>query len=101
MIFWWTWHFTLADNRLLVFARKPAPVQVTFAGYPGSTGLETIDYRLTDPHLDPPGLNDEFYSEKSYRLPHTFWCFDPRGDEVAVGGAARPNKWPCHFRLPE
>jgi protein O-GlcNAc transferase len=75
----------LADNRLLVFARKPAPVQVTFAGYPGSTGLETIDYRLTDPHLDPPGLNDEFYSEKSYRLPHTFWCFDPRGDEVAVG----------------
>jgi predicted O-linked N-acetylglucosamine transferase (SPINDLY family) len=75
----------MGDNRLLIFARKPAPVQVTFAGYPGSTGLETIDYRLTDPYLDPPGLFDEFYSEKSYRLKHSFWCLDPLGDEVAVG----------------
>jgi protein O-GlcNAc transferase len=74
----------MAKNRLLVFARKPAPVQVTFAGYPGSTGLETMDYRLTDPYLDPPGLDDEFYSEKSYRLPHSFWCYDPLGAGVAV-----------------
>jgi protein O-GlcNAc transferase len=74
----------MGKNRLLVFARKPAPVQATFAGYPGSTGLETIDYRLTDPYLDPPGLNDQFYSEKSFRLPHTFWCYDPLGAEVSV-----------------
>ena len=67
----------LEGNRLLVFARKPAPVQVTFAGYPGSTGLETIDYRLTDMHLDPPGTHDAEYAETSWRLPATFWCYDP------------------------
>jgi predicted O-linked N-acetylglucosamine transferase (SPINDLY family) len=67
----------MGNNRLVVFAHKPAPVQATFAGYPGSTGLETIDYRLTDPYLDPPGLNDQFYSETSIRLPDSFWCYEP------------------------
>jgi predicted O-linked N-acetylglucosamine transferase (SPINDLY family) len=71
-------------NRLGVFARKPAPVEATFAGYPGSTGLETIDYRLTDPYLDPPGLNDRFYSETSIRLPDSFWCYDSLVTELAV-----------------
>jgi protein O-GlcNAc transferase len=67
----------MRNNRLLAFARKPSPVQVTWAAYPGSTGLSAIDYRLTDPYLDPPGMFDEFYSEQSIRLPDTFWCYDP------------------------
>jgi predicted O-linked N-acetylglucosamine transferase (SPINDLY family) len=66
-----------ANNRLLVFARKPAPVRVTFAGYPGSTGLTSIDYRLSDPYLDPPGMDESVYSEKTVRLPHSFWCYEP------------------------
>lgn len=75
----------MADNRLLVFARQPAPLQITWLGYPGTTGLETIDYRLTDPHLDPPSAaNDAWYSEKSFRLPSTFWCYDPLTNEPAV-----------------
>jgi protein O-GlcNAc transferase len=78
-----------AHNRLLVFAEKPAPVQVTWLGYPGTTGLGTIDYRLTDPHLDPPGIDESCYSEKSIRLPETFWCYDPLDEETPV------NASPC------
>jgi predicted O-linked N-acetylglucosamine transferase (SPINDLY family) len=72
------------NNRLLMFARKPAPVQLAWLAYPGTTGLLTIDYRLTDPYLDPPGQFDDFYSEESIRLPETFWCYDPLSDEPRV-----------------
>ena len=68
-----------AGSRLRVFAMKPAPVQVSYLAYVGTTGLEAIDYRLTDPYLDPPGLNDEFYAEESIRLPETYWCYQPAG----------------------
>jgi protein O-GlcNAc transferase len=71
-------------NRIMVFARKPAPVQVTWLAYPGTTGLETIDYRISDPHLDP-GFDDAFYAEKTVRLPHSFWCYDPLTSEPATG----------------
>jgi predicted O-linked N-acetylglucosamine transferase (SPINDLY family) len=68
----------MAGSRLLVFARRPAPVQVTYLGYCGTTGLDAIDYRLTDPYLDPVGHPDErFYSERSVRLPETYWCYQP------------------------
>src|SRR5262249_46998683 len=66
-----------AGNRLLVFARKPAPVQVTMLGPPTTTGLATMDYRLTDPWLDPPGRGDGDYTERSLRLLRCFWCYPP------------------------
>jgi protein O-GlcNAc transferase len=67
----------MAGTRLPVFARKPAPIQVTWLGYPSTTGLSRIDYRLTDQYLDPPGETDGFYSERSIRLPDSFWCYHP------------------------
>jgi protein O-GlcNAc transferase len=75
----------MADNRMLMFARKPAPVQLTYLAYCSTTGLDTMDYRLTDPHLDPHGMNDAFYSEQSVCLPETYWCYAPDDRSPEVG----------------
>jgi protein O-GlcNAc transferase len=67
----------MSNGRPLLMARKPAPVQVAYLAYPGTTGLSAVDYRLTDPYLDPPGETDADSVEQSVRLPKTFWCYDP------------------------
>jgi predicted O-linked N-acetylglucosamine transferase (SPINDLY family) len=74
----------MADNRLRVFALKPAPVQVTYLAYCGTTGLETIDYRLTDGYLDPLDHDTSCYSEQSIRLPETYWCYRPMAEAREV-----------------
>jgi protein O-GlcNAc transferase len=62
-------------NRLRVFARKPAPVQVSYLGYPGTTGLAEIDYRLSDSLADPTGTTESLHAEKLWRLPVCNWCY--------------------------
>jgi predicted O-linked N-acetylglucosamine transferase (SPINDLY family) len=61
-------------NRLLTFARKPAPVQVTYLAYCSTTGVDAIDYRVTDRFLDPVG-EASHYTETSIHLPHCYWCY--------------------------
>jgi predicted O-linked N-acetylglucosamine transferase (SPINDLY family) len=64
-----------AGNRLLIFAHKPAPMQATWFGYPNSTGLDAIDWRLSDALSDPPGANESRYTEKLLRLPSAPWLY--------------------------
>lgn len=73
-----------AGHRLLVFVAKPAPIQVTWLGYPGTTGLSCIDYRLTDECLDPIGQSESMYSETLVRLP-TYSQFDAPKQAVIAG----------------
>src|SRR6185369_12565150 len=76
----------MSGRRLLAFARRPAPVQIAWLAYPGTTGLEAMDYRLSDPFLDPPDQGSEAYTEETLRLPDSFWCYDPltKGPEVSA-----------------
>ena len=67
------------NNRLFIFAQKPAPVQVSYLGYCGSTGMEAMDYRLSDPYLDPSDSDLSVYSERTIRLPETYWCYGVAG----------------------
>jgi predicted O-linked N-acetylglucosamine transferase (SPINDLY family) len=78
-----------AHNRLLVFARRPAPVQVTYLGYPNTTGLSTIDYRFTDSWADPLGETDQWHTEELIRLPRGFLCYRSVDDAPPV--AALPS----------
>jgi predicted O-linked N-acetylglucosamine transferase (SPINDLY family) len=80
-------------NRLLVFARQPAPVQVSWFGFPISTGLRTMQYRISDEIIDPPGMSDGFYSEKLVRLNRFYAAYrpDPNAPQVGTGPAARGN----------
>jgi protein O-GlcNAc transferase len=84
-----------AGNRLLVFARKPAPVQITYLGYPATTGLSQIDYRLTDAFADPPGETESLHSEKLWRLPNCNWCFAEPEDSPPVRTSRADG--PIHF----
>jgi protein O-GlcNAc transferase len=73
-----------ADNRLPTFALQPAPVQVSWLAYPGSTGLPSIGYRLTDAHMDPPGEEPASVAEEPMRMPDSWCCYDPAGDSPVV-----------------
>ncbi len=69
-----------ANNRILALARKPAPLQVSYLGYPATTGLTAMDYRLTDSSTEPVGTSEQYYTETLLRLPGSLWCFQPFPD---------------------
>ena len=64
------------QNGLLAMAHKAAPVQVSWLGFPATTGLTAVDYKFSDEVTDPPGADDQ-YTEQLYRLPVFFTCYRP------------------------
>jgi protein O-GlcNAc transferase len=74
----------IGGNRLLLFAHKPAPIQVTYLGYQATTGMDVMDYRLTDAIADPPGVTDSLYVEKLLRLQPSFFTYLPSDYAPAV-----------------
>jgi len=80
----------LAGNRLPLFAHRPAPVQVSFAGYPEGTGLEAIPYRISDKWLEPDGKPEpngtriKARGHEQIYLLDSFWCYAPSGEEPAI-----------------
>ncbi len=74
-----------AYNGLPIFGYRPAPLQVAWIGYPNTTGLDCIDYRMTDHVVDPDSRDDAFHTEKLFRLERPFLCYTPPDDAPAVG----------------
>jgi len=74
-----------ANNRLTLFAMQAAPVQVSYLGYPNTTGLPTIQYRITDHWADPDGEPDVLHSEKLVRFTHGFLSYTPALESPDTG----------------
>jgi predicted O-linked N-acetylglucosamine transferase (SPINDLY family) len=74
-----------AENRMMTLVRKPAPVQMTYLGYPDTTGLETVDVRITDTWADPPEEGDKFATETLVRIAGGFVAYRAPADAPAVG----------------
>jgi predicted O-linked N-acetylglucosamine transferase (SPINDLY family) len=76
--------------RLGIFSQKPAPVQVSWIGYLGTTGMSRMDFRLCDRRTDPLELAQPLHSERLVHMPFSQWCYRPMVDEpVSVGPVER------------
>lgn len=76
----------MGENRMQLFAQKPAPIQVAFPGYPGTSGISAMDGLVTDALQNPSEVAEaEKYSEKLLRLESSARCYRIDGDEPPVG----------------
>jgi predicted O-linked N-acetylglucosamine transferase (SPINDLY family) len=86
-------------HRLGTFVLKPAPIQCSWLGYPNTTGLSQIEYRITDEIADPPGMTEHLYTEKLIRLPRTFLCYVPGTDSPPIQPPDGPITFCCFNNL--
>jgi protein O-GlcNAc transferase len=84
------------QQRMALFGRRAAPVQMTYLGYPGSTGVPHMDWMLGDAVVTPQGC-DSLYSEQLWRLPGTVFCFAPEEDYLFPNFTAQHAERPLTF----
>lgn len=80
------------DNRLDTFVLKPAPIQISYCGYPGSSGINSIDYHITDRIADKPNFSEKYYSEKLIWMDKSFLCYTPN---VELKELPKLSEQPC------
>lgn len=73
-----------ANNRMALFAKQTAPVQISYLGYPNTTGLNTVNYRITDNISDPENTTDDYYTEELIRLPGCFLAYTPDAPNARI-----------------
>src|SRR5208282_2558448 len=84
-----------SGNRLGVFAHKPSPVQATWLGYLGTTGLPSIGVRICDAYTDPIGLTEHLHTEELARMPNSQWCYRPYlSPQLAESPPVVTNRFP-------
>ena len=86
-----------SGNRLAVFSKHVSPIQMSWLGYPSTSGLKSMTYRITDEVADPEGRNDGFYSEKLLRMPNGFLCFEPHENAPEIALASSTSKKGIRF----
>ncbi len=85
------------SSRISLLSRRHAPVQVSYLGYPNTSGMASIDYRITDAVVDPESSADHFYSEQLIRLNRPFFCYQPPAIDVAIEVTAASATRPVMF----
>lgn len=71
-------------NRILLFTHKPTPLQISWIGYPATTGLKAMDYKIVDSYTDPMGKTEKYYTERLLRMNDCFLCYMPDRDAPDV-----------------
>ena len=86
-----------ANNRLGIFSQHIAPIQISWLGYPATTGLDSIQYRITDKIADPVSENKDYFSEKLIRLNTSFLCYEPYADSPKITTTSAQSKTAIRF----
>ena len=85
------------SEKMGIFAHRAAPTQIAWVGYPNTTGMKSVDYRITDQYADPKGEMDHLYTEKLIHMPECFSVYTPPESYPDVSSTPALKKWTYYF----